>query len=86
MQTFLRSCLVKGRVPGRSGKILEVPKALSSYLFVPLLMPLGRTHVFVDIFEELAGLVILALQLGAAVKVDVVLPAVPRTGVRGVGR
>lgn len=50
-----------------------------SYLFVPLEVPLGRTQVFVDILEEVAGLVFFTLQLGAAVKVDIVLPAVPET-------
>lgn len=46
-------------------------------LVVPLLSPLVWADVAKDLLEVVAGLVILSLELGASMEVDVVLPAVP---------
>jgi hypothetical protein len=47
-------------------------------LVVPLLGPFIWTDIVKDPLEVSTGFVVFTLELGAAVKVDVVLPAVPK--------
>jgi len=46
-------------------------------LLVPLVGPLHGADVPEDVVEVLARLVVVPLHLGAALKVDIVLPTVP---------
>ena len=58
-------------------------------MFIPLGGPLGGVDVSEDHQEVVARLVVIPIQLGAAVEVNIVLPAVPylvlvwETGVEG---